>query len=470
MRVWAAEAKVYRNIPFYRRYVFLLIPSTLQDDGHGIVCNSFPMNPNDFTLADHPKKSLMQRFGPGLITGASDDDPSAIGTYSQLGAQFGWAMLWTMPFSLPLMAAAQEISARIGRVTGKGLASNLRRHYPAWQVNGLLGLLLIAILINVGADLGAMGAAVHLLLGGPELAYVLIFGLVSVYLQVFVSYTRYVSWLKGLTVVLLVYVAVSFTVSIPWGSVLYNTFLPSFSWHNDYITGIMAAFGATLNAYLFFWQASSEVEQQAEAPGEAPLKNAPQQARVQFHAVRMDTWIGMAFSNLIGFFIILTAAATLHIQGLTHIETATQAASALKPIVGPAAFWVFSIGIIGTGLLAIPVMAGAAAYSVGEVLRWPVGLARQPGEAKGFYGIIAVATGIGVLFNFIGIDAMKALYWSAVINDAVDVPVLYMMMRLATNPQVMGDFTLPFSLRTLGWLATAIMTFSSLALAITSLN
>ena len=325
-----------------------------------------------------PKQGWLARLGPGLITGASDDDPSGIATYSQVGSQFGLAMLWTMLFSYPLMGGIQEISARVALVTGRGLAGNLRKHFPRGVLYGVVSLLLLANTINIGADIGAMAAALHLLAGGPLLAYTIGFGLLCVVLQVFVSYHRYVPYLKWLCVSLLAYIGILFVVKIPWAGVLKATLLPHPHMNRASLTAIVAIFGTTISPYLFFWQASEEVEEQRANPAERPLRQAPDQGDEQLGRMQSDTWIGMAFSNLVAFFIILTAAIALHAHGVNDIQTSVQAAEALRPVAGRFAFLLFSLGIVGTGLLAVPVLAGSSAYAVGESRRWSVGLEKRP--------------------------------------------------------------------------------------------
>jgi NRAMP (natural resistance-associated macrophage protein)-like metal ion transporter len=409
-------------------------------------------------------RKLLQVLGPGLITGASDDDPSGIATYSQAGARFGFDMAWTMLFSWPLMCAIQEISARIGRVTGRGIAGNLRQHYPRSVLAGLVLLLLVANTINLGADLGAMAAALQLVIGGPELLYVGAFALLCVGLEVFVKYERYVRVLKWLTLALFAYVGVAFVVDIPWGTVGDRLVAPHIQWTSHYITTVVAILGTTISPYLFFWQAEEEVEEVKEKDGAKPLERAPRQARKEFARIRLDTYFGMGLSNLVALFIILTTAATLHTHGVTEIQTSAQAAEALRPIAGPAVFMIFALGIVGTGLLAVPVLAGSAAYAVGEAFGWHVGLTRKFQKAKAFYGVIVAATVIGALLNFSPIDPMQALFWSAVINGVVAVPVMGMMMLLGSRSQVMGKFTLPRPLKVVGWLATAVMAAAAVAM------
>jgi Mn2+/Fe2+ NRAMP family transporter len=369
-----------------------------------------------------------------------------------------------MLFSWPLMCAIQEISARIGRVTGRGIAGNLKRHYPAPVVYSIVFLLVVANTINLGADLGAMGAALKLLIGGSQLFYVAAFGLVTVVLEVFSRYSRYVSILKWLTLSLFAYVAVTFVVKMPWGVVAKSLVIPQISITADYMTVVVALLGTTISPYLFFWQAEEEVEEVKERTDAKPLERAPEQAKTEFDRIRIDTYVGMAFSNAVALFIILTTAATLHAYGITDIQTSSQAAEALRPIAGPFAFAVFAIGIIGTGLLALPVLAGSSAYALGETFGWHVGLARTPGRAKAFYATIAIATLVGVLLNYSPIDPIKALFWSAVINGVVAVPVMALMMHLSSHKEAMGDFKLGRGLKIVGWLATAVMAAAAVGL------
>ena len=406
-------------------------------------------------------------LGPGLITGASDDDPSGIGTYSQVGAQFGYAMLWTMLFSYPLMSGIQEISARIGRVTGRGIAGNMRKYYPRWLTYIVAGLLVIANVINLGADLGAMGAAVQLLIGGSALLYSIIFAVISLLLQIFVPYKKYVNFLRWLTLVLFTYVATVFVVRVPWGEALQGTFIPTIEFKADYFAGLIAVLGTTISPYLFFWQASQEVEEIDRAPTEQALAEAPYQAPMEIVRIKADTYIGMGISNLIAFFIILTSAVTLHAHGKTDIQSATQAAEALRPVAGDFAFALFTVGIIGTGLLAVPVLAGSAAYAVSGVFGWSASLERQALQAKRFYGVLAAATLIGLGLNFTSIDPIKALFWAAVINGVLAGPVMVVIMLMATNPAVMSQFIISRRLRITGWLATAVMLIAAAGLFVT---
>jgi NRAMP (natural resistance-associated macrophage protein)-like metal ion transporter len=396
-------------------------------------------------------------LGPGLITGASDDDPSGIATYSQVGAQFGFSISWTMLVSYPLMAAIQEISGRIGRTTGRGVAGNIRRHYPAWLLNAIVGLLFIANTINIGADLGAMGDTLSLLIGGRHLLYVVLVGVLCVVLQIFVQYTRYVLVLKWLTFSLFAYFGTVMAVHIPWKEMARGLFIPTLSADTTFWTSVVAILGTTISPYLFFWQASQEVEDVEATSLRDPLKYAPDQAKSTLKRIRLDTYVGMAFSNLVAIAIIVTTAATLHVHGITNIQSSSQAAEALRPVAGQFAFIIFTLGILGTGLLAVPVLAGSAAYAIGEARRWPTGLARQPLQAKAFYATLAIATLIGVALNFTSFNPIQALFWSAVINGVVAVPVMVLMMLLTANAKVMGQFTVTGLLRFTGWLASAIM-------------
>jgi NRAMP (natural resistance-associated macrophage protein)-like metal ion transporter len=421
--------------------------------------------PDELAAVKQPEKpSLLKIMGPGLITGASDDDPSGIATYSQAGAQYGYALGWTLFFSWPLMCAIQEISARVGRVTGRGIAGNLREHYPRPFLYGLVSLLLIANIINLGADLGAMAAALKLVAGGPQLLYVAAFGVVSALLQVFSRYSRYVSVLKWLTLSLFAYVAVFLVVKVPWGEVASGLFLPKIQFKTDYLTVVVAVLGTTISPYLFFWQAEEEVEETKERPGAIPLNRAPWQAHAEFHRIRLDTYIGMAISNLVALSIVVTTAATLHAHGVTNIQTSADAAKALEPIAGAFAKVIFALGVVGTGLLAVPVLAGSGAFALGEALGWHVGLARKANRAKAFYGAIVAAVAAGVVMNFTPIDPIKALFWSAVINGVVAVPVMVLLMHLSTHRAAMGQFRLSRPLTITGWIATGVMALAAVGM------
>jgi NRAMP (natural resistance-associated macrophage protein)-like metal ion transporter len=428
-------------------------------------------NDGSATISAAPTKieEALNVLGPGFVTGASDDDPSGIATYSQVGAQFGYSMGWTMLFSYPLMAAIQEISARIGCVTGKGIAGNIRRQFPAWVLYSVVFMLVAANTINLGADVGAMASAVKLLIGGPEQVYTVAFGGFCVILQVWLSYKRYVAALKWFTLSLFAYVATVMAIDVPWTEALSGTLLPSFVFDKDHAMAFVALLGTTISPYLFFWQSSHEVEELRAILGRKPLRITRAIAETEFRRIRLDTVVGMGFSNLIALFIIIATAATLNAHGITQIDTAAQAAEALRPIAGPFAFVVFACGIIGTGLLAVPVLAGASAYAVGEALGLNTGLSKAAHEAKGFYGVIAAGTAMGTALALSPIDPIKALYWSAVVNGVLAPPLMVVMMLLATNPKVMGRLSLPRSLRVLGWTATALMAAAVAVMLITNL-
>jgi NRAMP (natural resistance-associated macrophage protein)-like metal ion transporter len=413
---------------------------------------------------------ILKVLGPGLITGAADDDPSGIATYSSVGALYGYGMLWTMPFVYPFMAGIQEISARLGRVTGRGIAGNMRQFYPRWLLYILVGLLLFANVINLGADIGAMGAAVNLLAGGPTLLYCILLATVSVLLQIFIPYQKYSAVLKWLTLSLFAYVGTVFVVEIDWAQAARGTFVPNISLTPEYLGALVAVLGTTISPYLFFWQSAEEVEEMQSAPREKALKQTPGRATAHLHRIKIDTYLGMAFSNFIAYFIILTVAVTLNAHGKKDIATAAQAAEALRPIAGPFASLLFSLGIIGTGLLALPVLGGSAAYAVGEALRWPVGLDRKASEAKAFYAVLAAATLIGLLLNFTKIDPIHALVWAAMINGVIAAPVMCFMMLMASNRKIMGKFTLPLHLQILGWAGTVIMALAAVGMLLPGQN
>ena len=446
--------------------------------------NKISMKKTINKVKEHP---AVQHLGPGLITGAADDDPSGIATYSQAGAQFGFNMLWTVVFTYPLMVGIQMVSARLGCITGKGLASNIREHFPAWVLYAVVGLLLVANTINIAADIAAMAEALRLLVGGSAHIYAITFGLACLVLQVFLPYKKYVRFLKWLTLALLAYVAVLFTIHVPWAEVVARTVWPHLQLNNASITVIVAVFGTTISPYLFFWQAAQEMENLradgvkssvsfAESPRATDAANTADLdrhaatrdiIRAHLRRIKWDTYIGMGFSNLVAFFIILTTAATLHASGVTNIQTSAEAAEALRPLAGEFTFLLFSLGIIGTGMLAVPVLAGSAAYAVAEALNWRAGLDLKPEEGKGFYGIIAVATMGGVVLCFTPIDPMKELFYSAVINGVIAVPIMIVMMLLASRRGVMGDYAIGRRLRRLGWAATLVMAVAVVAMLVT---
>ncbi len=412
------------------------------------------------------RRNIVSRLlGPGLVTGAADDDPSGIATYSQAGAQFGYGLLWTVFLTTPFMIAIQLVSAHIGRVTGRGIAANLKQHYPKPVLLTIIGLLVVANIINIAADLAAMGEALYLVIGGLKHEHALIFAALSVLLQVFVPYDRYAPVLKNLTLVLFVYVAVVFTIDVRWDQVLAGTFLPAPTLTNDYLLLVVALLGTTISPYLFFWQASQEVEEMRRHGRRRLLRELTRGGSPELSRIALDTTIGMVYSNVIAYCIIVSSAVALHAHGGgTHIETAAQAAEALRPVAGDFSFALFALGIIGTGLLAIPVLAGSAAYGVAEAFGWPSTLEAKFPEAVGFYTIILGATVIGFGLAFTPINPIQLLIWSAAINGIVAAPIMAMMMLIVTNRAVMGRFTARPLLTYSGWTATALMGATLLAL------
>jgi NRAMP (natural resistance-associated macrophage protein)-like metal ion transporter len=409
-------------------------------------------------------RGFLQTLGPGLITGAADDDPSGIGTYSQAGAQLGYGISWTMLLTLPLMVAIQEISARVGRVTGRGIAGNACRFYSASVLNIVVALLFVANTINIAADLAAMADALKLLIGGPGFVYVVAFGVVSVAAQIFFDYQHYSAVLKWLTLSLFAYVGALAFAHVAWGQALHGLVIPQVQWKSEFFTTLVAILGTTISPYLFFWQASQEAEEQRIDKNKEPLKKQQAHADSEFRRIRVDTIAGMGFSTLIALAIIMTAAATLHANGKTDIETSAQAAEALRPVAGAFAEIIFALGIIGTGLLAVPVLAGSAAYAIGEGRKWPVGLARKPKEAVSFYAVLALSAGIGIALNFTPISPIAALYWSAVVNGVLAVPVMVLLMVMVRRSDVMGQFLVGGGLYWLGWLSTAAMAVCVIAM------
>ena len=402
------------------------------------------------------RQSFLSRLGPGLITGAADDDPSGIGTHSQIGAQFGYGLSWTFLFSFPLMVAIQEVAAQIGRVTGAGIARNLRRHYPRPLLVLMVGLLLVANIVNLGADLAAMGAAVGLLIGGPLWLYTLLFGAFCVIVEIWLSYERYASVLKWATLSLFAYVAVVIVAHVPWGEALTSLVVPGIEYAGAYATAVVAILGTTISPYLFFWQASQEIEEQKRHKAK-PLCITPKDAGPELKRIRVDTLTGMAFSSIVSLAIVFATAATLHANGVLDIGTSAQAAEALRPIAGNFAFALFSLGIIGTGLLAVPVLAGSAAYAVTEMFGIASSLDAKPTKARLFYGTIAVTTMLGVSLQYVGIDPARALYWAAVVNGVLAAPLMVMMMLIVRNPRAMGRLTLGPRATITGWFATLVM-------------
>ena len=408
-----------------------------------------------------PSTSFLSRLGPGLVTGAADDDPSGIGTHSQVGAQFGYGLSWTFLFSFPLMVAIQEVAAEIGRVTGAGIARNMRRHYPRPLLVFMVGLLLIANIVNLGADLAAMGAAVGLLIGGPIGLYTLLFGVFCIIVEVALSYERYAAVLKWATLSLFAYVAVVIVAQVPWGEALTSLVVPRIEWTGAYATAVVAILGTTISPYLFFWQAGQEIEEQKRHKVK-PLCITPKEAGPELKRIRIDTLTGMAFSSIVSLAIVFATAATLHANGIRDIETSAQAAEALRPIAGNFAFALFALGIIGTGLLAVPVLAGSAAYAVTEMFGISGSLDAKPTKARLFYGTIAVTTLLGVSLQYVGIDPARALYWAAVVNGVLAAPLMVMMMLIVRNPRAMGRLTLGRRATITGWIATGVMAVATI--------
>jgi Mn2+/Fe2+ NRAMP family transporter len=404
-------------------------------------------------LKEHP----LSRVGPGLITGVADDDPSGIATYSQAGAQFGLNMLWTMPLVFPLMAAIQSMCARIGRVTGKGLAANIKATFPPIVLQGVVLLLLIANTLNIAADVAAMGEVTELVTGFDRHLMTALFVFGTLLLQLLVPYHRYVVFLKWLTLSLLAYAAVLFTVHVPWGQVALRTVWPNFTPNSDAAAVVVAIFGTTISPYLFFWQASEEVEDMQARQGAAPLLRDARAAGAELRRIRWDTWSGMFYSDITAYFIILATAVTLNVAGITDINTAAQAASSLRPLAGDFAYILFALGILGVGLLGVPVLAASGAYALSEAMGWKWGLERKATDARGFYGVIAVSVLAALAIQYSPISPMKALFWSAVLNGVVAVPLMVVIILLVSKKSVMGAFTASRSIIILGWIATAVM-------------
>ena len=409
-------------------------------------------------IVEHP----LARVGPGLITGVADDDPSGIATYSQAGAQFGLNMLWTMPLAFPLMAAIQSMCGRIGRVTGKGLAANIKEAFPPIVLQGVVLLLVVANTLNIAADIAAMGEVSQLATGWDRHLMTVVLALTSLLMQVFIPYHRYVFYLKWLTVSLLAYVAVLFTVHVPWEEVAWRTVWPHIHFDATTATVVVGVFGTTISPYLFFWQASEEVEDMNGRRGARALVADPKGAGKELRRIKWDTWSGMFYSDITAYFIILATAVTLHVAHVTNIETAAQAAGALRPLAGEFAFALFALGILGVGLIGVPVLAGSAAYAMAEAMGWKWGLERKATDARGFYSVIAVAVSAGILLEYSPINAMKALFWSAVINGVVAVPLMVVVILLATRRSVMGNYTVSGTLVALGCIATAVMGFAAI--------
>ncbi len=410
------------------------------------------------------KPRLLRVLGPGLITGASDDDPSGIATYGQAGAQLSYGLCWTMLYTLPLMAAVQMVSARIGRTTGHGIAGVLREHYPNGLLQAVVLLLLAANILNLGADLGAMADALDLLLPGPRWLYVALFAGICAFMQLVLRYTRYVAVLRWLTLSLFAYLGVVVFAHVSWVDLGVALAVPRIDFSGGGLTTLVALFGTTISPYLFFWQAAEEAEDLNAFPRRRDLLHAPEQGGAALHRIGVDTLVGMSFSNLVALAIMVTTAAVLHPRGITDIQTSAQAAEALRPLAGPFSATVFALGIVGTGLLAVPVLAGSAAYAVGEARRWPVEFGRRILEARAFYGTVALATLVGMVISLGAVDPIRALYWSAVVNGIIAVPVMAVMMLAASRSDIMGAFAVRGPLRLLGWIATACMLLAVLAM------
>lgn len=418
-------------------------------------------------------QNFVRRLGPGLITGAADDDPSGIATYSQAGSQFRFALVWTLLITTPLMIGIQMLSARIGWVTGEGLAANINKMFPRWLTTTLVGLLVVANTINIAADIGAMAEAVRLLVGGPLALYVVGFGALCIATQVFFSYERTVRILKWLTLALFAYVAVILTVNVPWRQAISESlhpwsFFPMGVSLKDYTAMVVAVMGTTISPYLFFWQAAQEVEDNNRRPESQALRLHQEYAAEHLTRIKQDTYVGMTFSNVIALCIVLATAVTLNLQGITDIQTSSQAAEALRPVAGEFAFAVFALGIIGTGLLAVPVLAGSAAYAVSELYGWKASLSHEFHEAKGFYLIIIAATGIGTVMGFLEVDPIKALVWSAIVNGVISVPIMAALMWIGQSERLMGQYTISSRHRFFGWAATVVMAVAVVLMFATS--
>lgn len=401
-------------------------------------------------------RAWARALGPGLVSGAADDDPSGIATYSQAGAQFGFALLWTTLLTTPLMIAIQLAAARVGRVTGRGIAGNLANHFPRPLVLAVVALLVLANTLNIAADVAAMGEALQLLVGGPEHGHALVFGLLLAVLQVKLPYARVAAILRWLCLALLAYVAVLFYVHVDWRAALLGLVLPRAELTRDALMMVVAVLGTTISPYLFFWQAGQEIEEMRRRI-QLPLLQAPQRAAGALLRIRVDTISGMLLSNVIALAIMLSAAATLHQAGISDIRSAAQAAEALRPLAGDQATLIFAVGVIGTGLLAVPVLAGSAAYAVAETFGWRDGLDQHYSEARGFYAILVGSTLIGTAVDFTPLDPIKALFYSALVNGVIAVPIMAMLVLLASKPSVLGPFVLGARLKALAWLATALM-------------
>ncbi len=418
-------------------------------------------------------KGFAARLGPGLITGAADDDPSGIATYSQAGAQFRFSLVWTLFLTLPLMIGIQMLSARIGWVTQQGLATNIGRICPRWLTVSMIALLVVANTINIAADIAAMADAVRLLAGGSEPLYAIAFGALCIGTQVYFSYESTVRYLKWLTLALFAYVAVILAVNVPWHRAVLESmrpwaFVPPGVSATEYAAIVVAVLGTTISPYLFFWQASQEVEDSKRMLDGDALRLHPGYIAEHLSRIKQDTFFGMTFSNLIALCIVIATAVTLNEAGVTSIQTSAQAAEALRPVAGDFAFFIFALGIIGTGLLAVPVLAGSAAYAVSELFGWKAGLSQGFHEARGFYLIIIAATGIGTGLSVFDIDPIKALVWSAVVNGVISVPIMVVLMLIGQSEKLMGRYTISFRHRFFGWSATIVMAVAVAVMLVTT--
>ncbi len=410
-------------------------------------------------------KKLLRFIGPGFITGAADDDPSGIATYTQTGAQFGFSQLWTAFFLIPFMTVVQEMCGRIGIVTGRGLAGIMRKHYARPLLFSAVGLLLITNILNIGADLGAMASAGQLLLGIPFAIWLIAITAVTILLEIFVSYPTYAKFLKFLTLSLFAYIIAAFVIHQDWRNIVLSTLIPSISLNKAYLLNIVAILGTTISPYLFFWQADEEVEEEVASHKLKALGiGKPQFSQKDIRKMDTDTIIGMIFSNIVMLFIIITAASTLHLNGTYHIETATQAAEVLRPLTGSLTYLLFTLGIIGTGLLAVPILAGSASYAVAEALKWNVGLSKRFNQAHGFYAVIALSTGIGLLVNLTSIKPFAMLYYTAIINGIAAPILLVFILLISNNPKIMGKHRNNTLTNILGFMITIVMAICALLL------
>lgn len=416
------------------------------------------------------RKTLLERIGPGFVTGAADDDPSGIGTYSQTGAQFGYSQLWMVIFTFPFMTAVQEMCGRIGLVAGKGLAGVIRDRYSKWILWGVVSLLFFANSINIGADIGAMASAAQMLFGFPLPVWLFGFVFLILGLELFLPYQTYAHILKWLSFSLIAYIITAFMVKQPWDQIAISVLVPGFSFTTPYLMNIVAILGTTISPYLFFWQAGEEVEEEIARKKILGFGlSRPFVTKRDVSDMRKDTLIGMFFANLAMFFIILTAASTLHANGIFDIQTATDAAIALRPLAGPHAHFLFAIGIISVGLLAVPILAGSASYAIAEAFGWNEGLSKNIREAPAFYAIIALATVFGLSVNLVGVPPFKMLYYSAVLNGMIAAPLLFFIVRISGNRKVMGTRANgPWS-NVLGWTIFSVISIASITFVVVSL-